>query len=249
MLIRQGEERDSRLDRRLAFTLASVAGAINAAAFHAVGFFSANMTGNVSSVSNLVALGQWAHGLGYLVVVLAFIGGAMVSTLMISAGLRRGATGIYAQIVIAEAALLALLGAATMNLDRAAGVPILVLGLSFLMGLQNAIVTRISDARIRTTHVSGMSTDIGIELADLLNVKRGKTDSTSRLSLESKLLLHVGTVICFLTGGVAGVVGYVTVGDAAFVLAAIPLLFVAVPSLVRSTRQQSSAASAPPEAL
>jgi uncharacterized membrane protein YoaK (UPF0700 family) len=40
---------------------------------------------------------------------------------------------------------------------------ILILGLSFLMGIQNAVVPRISDARVRTTHVSGMSTDIGIE--------------------------------------------------------------------------------------
>jgi uncharacterized membrane protein YoaK (UPF0700 family) len=33
----------------------------------------------------------------------------------------------------------------------------------FLMGLQNAVVTRISNARVRTTHVSGTATDIGIE--------------------------------------------------------------------------------------
>jgi len=239
MLIRQGNARDSRLDRRLAFTLASVAGAINAAAFHAVGFFSANMTGNVSSVSNLLALGQWAHGLGYLVIVLAFIGGAMVSTLVISAGLRRGVVGIYARVVVAEAALLASLGVATMNLDRATGVPTLILGLSFLMGLQNAIVTRISDARIRTTHVSGMSTDIGIELADLFNMLLGKEDPAQRAPVETKLFLHIGTVICFLVGGVAGVAVYVCVSDATFLLAAIPLLLVAVPSLIRSRRQSS----------
>jgi uncharacterized membrane protein YoaK (UPF0700 family) len=242
MLIRQGDERDSRLDRRLAFTLASVAGAINAAAFHAVGFFSANMTGNVSSVSNLLALGQWAHGLGYLVIVLAFIGGAMVSTLVISAGLRRGVIGIYARVVVVEAILLALLGAARMSLDGAAGIPMLILGLSFLMGLQNAIVTRISDARIRTTHVSGMSTDIGIELADLINMLLGKAGAVPRPVLETRLFLHIGTVICFLTGGVAGVAAYVWIRDATFSLAAIPLLLVALPSLVRSRRQTSPGA-------
>jgi len=245
MLIRQGDERDSRLDRRLAFTLASVAGAINAAAFHAVGFFSANMTGNVSSVSNLIALGQWAHGLGYLVIVLAFIGGAMISTLVISAGLRRGVIGIYARVVVVEAILLALLGAARMSLDRAAGFPTLILGLSFLMGLQNAIVTRISDARIRTTHVSGMSTDIGIELADLINMLLGKAGPVPRTALETRLFLHIGTVVCFLAGGIAGVAAYVWIRDATFSLAAIPLLLVALPSLVRSRRQTSSGVESP----
>jgi uncharacterized membrane protein YoaK (UPF0700 family) len=180
MLIRQGDARDSRLDRKLAFALAAVAGGLNAAAFHEVGFFSANMTGNVSALSSLLAMGQWARGLGYLTVVSAFIAGAMVSTLTISAGLRRGVVTIYARVILVESGLLALLGLARTALDRAAGVPLLILGLAFLMGLQNAIVTHISNARVRTTHVSGMSTDIGIGLARMLDILRGKAELADR---------------------------------------------------------------------
>ena len=47
MLTREGSNRNELIDRRLAAYLAAVAGALNAAAFSAVGFFSANMTGNV----------------------------------------------------------------------------------------------------------------------------------------------------------------------------------------------------------
>ena len=36
------------------------------------------------------------------------------------------------------------------------------------MGLQNAIMTKISKAEIRTTHMTGVVTDIGIELGRLL---------------------------------------------------------------------------------
>src|SRR3546814_10645675 len=78
MLIRQGAARSSSNDRRLACTLAAAAGALNTAAFQAVGFFSANMTGNVSSLSDHAALGQWLIGAFYLTIVLAFIGGAAV---------------------------------------------------------------------------------------------------------------------------------------------------------------------------
>jgi uncharacterized membrane protein YoaK (UPF0700 family) len=127
MLIRQGDARDSRLDRKLAFALAAVAGGLNAAAFHEVGFFSANMTGNVSALSSLLAMGQWGHGLGYLTIVLAFIFGALVSTLVIGAGLRRGIVTIYARVILAEGTLLALLGISRTALDRAAGVPCLSL--------------------------------------------------------------------------------------------------------------------------
>ncbi|MFY9348872.1 YoaK family protein [Sphingobium xenophagum] len=230
MLIRQGEARNSRLDRKLAFALAAVAGGLNAAAFHEVGFFSANMTGNVSALSSLLAMGRWAHGAGYLAIVLAFIFGAMVSTLTISAGLRRGIVTIYARVIIAEGALLALLGFARMTFDSAAGVPLLIIGLAFLMGLQNAIVTHISDARVRTTHISGMSTDIGIGLARMLDIKRSKGDPADREAIMIKLRLHAGTVLAFLVGGVAGVLIWRLVGDLSFVVAGLLLATIAMTS-------------------
>ncbi|WP_066768258.1 YoaK family protein [Sphingobium sp. CCH11-B1] len=231
MLIRQGDARDSRLDRKLAFALAAVAGGLNAAAFHEVGFFSANMTGNVSALSSLLAMGQWANGLGYLAIILAFITGAMVSTLAIGAGLRRAIVTIYARVILGEAALLALLGVSRMALDRAAGVPLLIIGLAFLMGLQNAIVTHISNARVRTTHISGMSTDIGIGLARMLDILRGKADSVDRGEIMTRLNLHAGTVLSFLLGGIAGVLAWRIVGDLCFVIAGLVLAAVAATSM------------------
>jgi len=239
MLIRQGEDRDSVLDRKLAFALAAVAGGLNAAAFHEVGFFSANMTGNVSALSSLLAMGQWAHGLGYLAIVLAFVIGAMVSTLVINAGLRREIVTIYARVILGEATFLAMLGFARLALDRAAGLPMLVLGLAFLMGLQNAIVTHISNARVRTTHVSGMSTDIGIGLARMIDIFRGKGNPADRGEIETRLRLHSGTVVSFLLGGVAGVLAWRIVGDLCFAVAGLMLAVVATISIHNAARSIS----------
>jgi len=231
MLIRQGEARDSRLDRKLAFALAAVAGGLNAAAFHEVGFFSANMTGNVSALSSLLVMGQWAHGLGYLAIVLAFVGGATVSTLVISAGLRRGIITIYARVILTEGALLGALGVSRMALDRAAGVPMLIVGLAFLMGLQNAIVTHISNARVRTTHVSGMATDIGIGIARMIDFRRGVADPADREGVMTRLGLHGGTVLSFLAGGVAGVLAWRSAGDLSFAFAGLLLALIAMVSI------------------
>lgn len=236
MLIRQGDARDSRLDRKLAFALAAVAGGLNAAAFHEVGFFSANMTGNVSALSSLLAMGQWALGLGYLAIVVAFIIGAMISTLAISTGLRRGIVTIYAWVILAEAVALVLLGLARIALDRAAGVPVLIVGLAFLMGLQNAIVTHISNARVRTTHVSGMSTDIGIGLARMIDILRGKADPADRDATATRLRLHAGTVLSFLLGGVVGVLTWRLVGDISFAVAGLLLAMVAIVSIRSAAR-------------
>ncbi|MDE1915242.1 MAG: DUF1275 domain-containing protein [Sphingomonadales bacterium] len=242
MLIQRGDDRSQHLDRRLAFILAAVAGSLNAAAFHAVGFFSANMTGNVSTLSSLIAMGEWLHGLGYLVIVLAFVLGAALSALTVDVGLRRGVDTIYARIILAEAVMLVLLALARLGMERARGVPLLIVGLSFLMGLQNAIVTHISQARVRTTHVSGMATDLGIGLGRLLAMARGRGAATAdgdrdgggeeRAAILLKLRLHAGTIACFLLGGVLGVLGWRWCGDLAMALSALPLFGVGLAGLL-----------------
>src|SRR5690606_20986474 len=44
---------------------------------------------------------------------------------------------------------------------------ILASALLFSMGLQNALVTRVSQSVVRTTHLTGLFTDLGIELSQL----------------------------------------------------------------------------------
>lgn len=208
MLLHQGAARKSYLDRRLAWILAAIAGALNTAIFHAIGFFAANMTGNVSAVSNHFAFGDWWLALFYFSILLAFILGAMAATLLVSAGHRHQLLSIYAVGILIEGLLMALLGALCLQLAAPLQNQALVLGVSFLMGLQNALVTRISNARVRTTHVSGMSTDIGIELGMLVDVARGAEPPLKAPKYRSRLRLHSQTLTAFLLGGVAGVVVY-----------------------------------------
>jgi len=246
MLIRQGAARSSGKDRRLACTLAAVAGALNTAAFQAVGFFSANMTGNVSALSDHAAFGSWRIGTFYLTIVLAFIFGSSVSTVLINAGRRHQINGIYAFNILAEAVLMALLGYADLNLPAAYRGPALILGLSFLMGLQNAIVTRISNARVRTTHVSGMSTDIGIELGMLFDILRGREPGAHAAAYKTKLRLHVQTVLSFLAGGVAGVLIYRSVGGWLLLGIAAWLLAIALAGLVQVRKLRRQLLLSPP---
>ncbi len=234
MLIRQGSFRNEKIDRGLAASLAAIAGALNASAFYSVGFFSANMTGNVSTLSDHLAVGQWLSGLFYGGIVVAFILGAAVSTLIINEGRRRNVHAIYAYSILTEAALLAMLGCADLWLLAAWRVPVLVLGLAFLMGLQNAVVTRISDARVRTTHVSGMATDLGIELAIAFDILCGREPKAEARHNLSKLRLHLYTIAAFLIGGILGVIIYRTVGGYLLILAAISLTVIALDAIRRA---------------
>ncbi|QDG94686.1 DUF1275 domain-containing protein (plasmid) [Rhizobium sp. NIBRBAC000502774] len=235
MLISQGGARSERINLNLACTLAAIAGALNAAAFYAVGFFSANMTGNVSVLSDDIATSQWLPALFYMAIVVIFILGAALSSIMINAGRRRGIQGIYAYSVLAEALLLLPLGAADLWMQETVWrVPILVLGLAFLMGLQNATVTRISDARVRTTHVSGMATDIGIEIGIAFDILRGKDGGAYASDNRSKLRLHLFTIAAFLMGGIIGVVLYQAIAGYLLVIAAALLMVIALNGLHRT---------------
>jgi len=234
MLVQQGALRSDAIDRQLACTLAGVAGALNASAFYSVGFFSANMTGNVSSLSDHLALGEWHSGLFYFTIVLAFILGAMLSTLSINIGRRRGARGIYALTILLEASLLVVLGGADLWIRGDFRIPVVVLGLSFLMGLQNAVVTRISDARVRTTHVSGMATDIGIELGMLIDIAFGLEPDVEAGPIRARLRLHAETILAFLVGGTIGVLLYRSLGGYLLWIAAAILALMAGAALART---------------
>lgn len=237
MLIQEGDARSGAKNLSLARTLAAVAGALNTAAFQAVGFFSANMTGNVSSLSEHLAFGDLVVGFAYFAIVAAFVGGALVSTLLINAGRRRGIRTIYAYSILTEACCLACLGVADLLFSVNSSGPFFVIGLSFLMGLQNAAVTRISGAHVRTTHVSGMSTDIGIELGMLLDIFRGLEPEADAAAYRAKLRLHGQTVLAFFLGGVIGALVYRAASSVLLIGSAGVLASVAIPGIIATRRE------------
>ncbi len=227
MLIRTGPARTDAADRRLAWSLAGIAGALNTAGFYAAGLYSSNMTGNVSSLANQLGSADAALAGIYTALIAIFVAGAALSTLLINAGRRRGFVGIYAFSILAEGLLLAALAAADLFWTGEGRGMLLAFGLSFSMGLQNAIVTRLSGARVRTTHVTGMLTDIGIELGHLIS--RGQPGDVARN--RDNLRLHGLTVFSFLSGGILGVVAYRHFGVQLLFAASAALLSIALHAL------------------
>lgn len=230
MLIRVGDERTANIDLALAGLLSSVAGALNAVGFLIAGSFTANMTGNISAFADTLADGAVLISLSFAGLVVAFIFGAAIAALAIQAGERKKIRSIYALAIAAEAVVLLLLSAALVLAPLGMHETFLVVILSFVMGLQNAVTTMISRARVRTTHVSGMATDIGIELAALVGGDASRQDALPKLSQHSL------TLACFAVGGVCGALLFGFVGYWLFVIAAAILLLIAAPEALRAHR-------------
>ena len=203
-----GNERTREANRHLGLTLAFVAGAVNAGGFLAVAQYTSHMTGVLSSIADNIALGRLALVTAGLASFAAFVAGAAVSTILINWARRRKLHSEYALALLLEAVLLLVFGIAGHRSMQAASAPAVVLLLCGVMGLQNAIITKISGAEIRTTHMTGNATDLGIELGKLLywNTDRAAPDKV--LANRDKLGIHASLIILFTFGGLVGAVGF-----------------------------------------
>jgi uncharacterized membrane protein YoaK (UPF0700 family) len=125
-------------------------------------------------------------------------------------------------------------------------VPLTVVLLCFIMGLQNAVITKVSHAEIRTTHVTGLLTDLGIELGKLFYFNRLPVNQKV-VANRTKLRIHALLVGSFFAGAVIGAYGFKTYGYVATVPLAIVLIVLSLGPLLDDVRR-GRFASGPPTA-
>ncbi|HEX5312679.1 YoaK family protein [Aquabacterium sp.] len=221
-------ERTRRTNIHLGTSLAFIAGATNAGGFLAVGQYTSHMTGMVSSFADALVMGDTSLLKACVVAMVAFISGAATCAIMINWARRQKSRHEYSMPLLVEALLLlafGLLGDDFNDHGFSATVYWTVALLSFVMGLQNAMITKVSNAEIRTTHVTGMVTDIGIEIGKLLYWNRSSPypDAPKVEVNWTRLGLHSLLVGSFSIGAMVGAFGFKYVGYGATVPLAIAL--------------------------
>ncbi|CDG84924.1 YoaK family protein [Janthinobacterium agaricidamnosum] len=204
-----GDKRNVRTDRHLGCLLAFIAGMVNVGGFLAIGSYTSHMTGLLSAMADDLVDGNVSVVLAALSAWGAFLGGAAITALLVNWGRRRKLHSRFALCLQLEAALLLFFGLGGTYLAgmRDLLAPATLLLLCFIMGLQNAIITTVSGAVIRTTHVTGLSTDIGIELGKLIYYNRRQLPELTVTANRQKLQLHSLLVAYFFAGGVCGALG------------------------------------------
>jgi uncharacterized membrane protein YoaK (UPF0700 family) len=223
-----GRKRAARRNRHLGVALAAVAGAANAGGFLAVKQYTSHMTGIVSAGADNLALGSLEAAADCAGALLAFMAGAACCAMMVNFARRRRLQSEYALPLMLEAMLLLAFGELGSRLQQIdVIVPATILLLCFMMGLQNAVVTKLSNAEIRTTHMTGIVTDLGIEVGKALYVNR-----TAALPPVHADLRRVGVLAsllaAFFLGGVAGALGFSHIGYQATIVLAVVLVLLAI---------------------
>ncbi|HEY2345883.1 MAG TPA: YoaK family protein [Xanthomonadaceae bacterium] len=187
-------------------TLAFVAGMVNAIGF--LGFEHqaiTHLTGSTTLFGAALAAGDIEKALRLLGAMLAFVAGAALSAVIVQdSTLRLGRR--YGVCLALESLLLF----ASVPLFKQANLTGVLLA-AMACGVQNAMATTFSGAVVRTTHVSGMFTDLGIGLGHAL---RG-------MPLQKRRLLLSGWIIAgFLAGSVSGALAFLRNGYDALLIPA-----------------------------
>ena len=199
MFRHQGKTRTATHTLQIASVLSFVAGMVNVAGFLAVEKLTTNVTGHFAFLVEAVFQYQLWVGFIYFLYVFFFFLGAFVSSFLVEFVSRKNENSTYIIPIIIEIILLAFIAIFGNNLiENYAN--IIACTLLFSMGLQNSLVTKISNAVVRTTHLTGLFTDLGIELAQLFFYKeidlQRKLVSSIRLRLTIIGFFFMGGILC-----------------------------------------------------
>lgn len=203
MFRHRGEARTLDHNLRIASLLSFVAGMVNIAGFLSVQRLTTNVTGHFAFFVDEIFKLNGLQAFYFFLYIFFFLLGSFTSGIIIELNYKRKGTYNYTIPVILEIFVLlavAVFGKVLMN-----GFPdVLAFMLLFAMGLQNSLVTTISNSIVRTTHLTGLFTDLGIELSQLFFYRL--QEQKQKLMASVKLRL---TIICFFfLGGIVGGVGY-----------------------------------------
>jgi uncharacterized membrane protein YoaK (UPF0700 family) len=215
----------------LAQVLPFVAGLVNAEGFVIVGVYTSHVTGTVARAGDEFSRGHHAIGLYWLGLVAAFFAGAFTATALVLRG-GRSLRGRYSLALGAETlTLLAVTLLGVLRPTNAAFVQfVTTLLLCFAMGAQNALVTKLSGAVVRTTHLTGIVTDLGIEAVRAITWYRSSNRHRALREVArdvvhmrqhpqlKRMRLHIAIFASFLAGAIVGPILYAREGYTAMLL-------------------------------
>ncbi|NMM81470.1 hypothetical protein B2J86_11145 [Acidovorax sp. SRB_14] len=230
-----GRHRTSSTNRTLGLLLAFNAGAVNAGGFLVVHLYTSHMTGFLSLLADNLVLGNMALVLSAVGTLWAFLSGAGTTAILVNWARSHRLRSGFALPLLLEAVLMllfGLVGAVTLTWHTVFAVPLTVLLLAFIMGLQNAVVTKMSAAQIRTTHMTGVITDLGIEMGKMFYWNRSGVPAEGQVRANhARMRLYASLLAMFTAGGVVGAAGFKYVGFVWVVPLAAIILALSLPPL------------------
>lgn len=199
MFKHQGKSRTLKHNLRIATVLSFVAGIVNVTGFLAFKELTTHVTGHFALFINDVANFEFWKGTIYFLYIFSFLFGSFSSSFLIEKFRENKQLNVFVLPTVVESLILISIGV-TSNLIEIASPNLIVCLLLFAMGLQNSFVTKISNAVVRTTHLTGLFTDLGIDISQLFFPKR----HPHKEKLKANIKLRIYIISFFFAGGLIG---------------------------------------------
>ena len=188
---------------RLAVLLCLSAGFVNAAGFMAFAVLTTNVTGHAALLAVHFAQGNGRAARMVALWLILFLAGAFSSSLFISR-VGRNRSFAYSLPLLLIGIIIATVAVAGASYHQQLQETEWLAGsLLFSMGMQNALVSVISGSVVRTTHLTGMVTDLGIDLSGILS-----STPTQRQPAIRRIILRITIIFSFLFGGIGGAIAF-----------------------------------------
>ena len=201
MFRHKGKSRTYIHNLRLASLLSLVAGIVNVTGVLSVNILTTNVTGHFAYFAEDISNKNYGIAFVFLFFILSFLLGSFTSNFLIEIVSRKKPRHAYTLPIVIEIIILIAVGllGSSFLLSKLDGY-IIGCFLLFAMGLQNSLVTKASQSVVRTTHLTGLFTDLGIELSQLFFYR--KTSEFHQLSRS--IYLKLAIIGCFFLGCIAG---------------------------------------------
>ena len=221
MFRHKGKNRTFAHDLRLATLLSFVAGLVNITGLLALKTLTTNVTGHFAYFAEEMMKHEYSAAITFLVFTLFFLFGSFLSSFLEELISIRNPQLSHLFPITLEMFILIAIGFFGTNLGLGTfGGKLTAFFLLFAMGIQNSLVTNISKSIVRTTHLTGLFTDLGIELSQLFFYR--KPEEVKKL--KTSIYLRLSIITFFFIGCFSGGIIYQTLEIKTLFVAAFFLL-------------------------
>lgn len=201
MLRKLKEERTLKDNLLLASSTAFVAGMTNVAGAIAFLSFTSNITGHVAMLARKIVNKEHHDVMVYSLWLLMFLLGAFTANFITKSYSKKGSYRAHSVPVFLEIIILFVVAVYGHNYytETQTERELIIGTMLFSMGLQNGLVSTISGGLVKTTHLTGLFTDLDGELSEFLHAEKGQTGL-----IKQRMMIRFTILSFYLAGGIIG---------------------------------------------
>jgi len=221
MLRQAKDERTLKENLMLASSTAFVSGVTNVAGMIAFLAFTANVTGHVANLAKHIVEQNYREIIVFLVWLLLFFFGAFLSSFIVKSLKHTSNYKAHSIPVLIEIVVLLFVAIYGHNFYEETTLEreIVIGAIIFSMGLQNSLVSIISGGLIKTSHLTGLFTDLGGDIAEWFHPKSEKSKI-----VRNKIFIRLTILSFYIGGAILGGLAFDMIGFTIFYFVPVILL-------------------------